>query len=173
MNILKSLIFVYCTVPFLLQPGRVLADATGAPSGTVMAAPRGPALDLALEAAVAARSACISQHVSVAVVDSEGEITVLLASDGAPPIFADLAWRKARTAVHFKMPSKTVSKMAASDPKLFFQLSSALYSYYGGGLPLYAGLDVIGAIALSGAPNESADEACAQAGIDKIKTRLK
>ena len=43
----------------------------------------------------------------------------------------------------------------------------------GGGLPIQVGNETIGAIAVSGAPSWEMDEACAQAGIDKVKNKLK
>jgi uncharacterized protein GlcG (DUF336 family) len=43
----------------------------------------------------------------------------------------------------------------------------------GGGLPIKAGEEVIGGIGVGGAPGGEKDEACAQAGIDTIKVRLK
>jgi uncharacterized protein GlcG (DUF336 family) len=42
-----------------------------------------------------------------------------------------------------------------------------------GGVPIKVGEEVIGAIGVGGAPGGDKDEACAQAGIDKIKDRLK
>jgi uncharacterized protein GlcG (DUF336 family) len=42
----------------------------------------------------------------------------------------------------------------------------------GGGLPIQAGNEVIGAIGVGGAPGGNLDEACAQARIDRIKDRL-
>jgi uncharacterized protein GlcG (DUF336 family) len=41
-----------------------------------------------------------------------------------------------------------------------------------GGLPISAGGEVIGGIGVGGAPGGHLDEACAQAGLDKIKDRL-
>ena len=43
----------------------------------------------------------------------------------------------------------------------------------GGGLPVKAGEELIGGIGVGGAPGGDKDEACAQAGLDKIKNRLK
>jgi uncharacterized protein GlcG (DUF336 family) len=42
-----------------------------------------------------------------------------------------------------------------------------------GGLPIMTGDDTIGAVAVSGSPGGDKDEACAQAGLDKIAARLK
>jgi len=42
----------------------------------------------------------------------------------------------------------------------------------GGGMPVRAGNDVIGAIGVGGAPGGHLDDQCAQAAIDRIKGRL-
>ena len=42
-----------------------------------------------------------------------------------------------------------------------------------GALPLLAGSEQIGAIAVSGGSGPAGDEACAQVGLDKIKARLR
>jgi uncharacterized protein GlcG (DUF336 family) len=41
-----------------------------------------------------------------------------------------------------------------------------------GGLPIKVGSETIGGIGVSGAPGGDKDEACARAGLDKIKDRL-
>ena len=41
-----------------------------------------------------------------------------------------------------------------------------------GGLPIKVGNDTIGAIAVAGAPGGDKDEACARAGLDKVKDQL-
>jgi uncharacterized protein GlcG (DUF336 family) len=43
----------------------------------------------------------------------------------------------------------------------------------GGGMPIFAGTEVIGAIAVSGAPGWDMDEACAKAGLAKVAEKLK
>jgi uncharacterized protein GlcG (DUF336 family) len=51
-----------------------------------------------------------------------------------------------------------------ADPHLFARA---------GGLPLLVGNDVIGAIGVGGAPGGDKDQACTQAGVEKIASRLK
>ena len=41
-----------------------------------------------------------------------------------------------------------------------------------GGLPIFAGKELVGAVGISGAPSGEKDTACAQAGIDKIAKGL-
>jgi uncharacterized protein GlcG (DUF336 family) len=43
----------------------------------------------------------------------------------------------------------------------------------GGGVPIKAGNDVIGAVGVGGAPGGHLDEQCAMAAIDKVKELLK
>ena len=43
----------------------------------------------------------------------------------------------------------------------------------GGGLPVKAGNDVIGAVGVGGAPGGHLDEQCAVAALDKVKDLLK
>jgi uncharacterized protein GlcG (DUF336 family) len=43
----------------------------------------------------------------------------------------------------------------------------------GGGLPIQAGNDLLGAVGVSGAPKAELDEACAKAGLDKVLDLLK
>ncbi len=41
-----------------------------------------------------------------------------------------------------------------------------------GGLPIFAGKELVGAIGISGAPGGEKDAACAQVGIDKVAREL-
>jgi uncharacterized protein GlcG (DUF336 family) len=43
----------------------------------------------------------------------------------------------------------------------------------GGGVPIKAGNEVIGAVGVSGAPGGEKDEVCANAGIAKVEAALK
>ena len=51
--------------------------------------------------------------------------------------------------------------------------SVALAIALGGGVPIKAGNEVIGAVGVSGAPGGEKDEACANAGIQKLADKLK
>jgi uncharacterized protein GlcG (DUF336 family) len=43
----------------------------------------------------------------------------------------------------------------------------------GGGMPIRAGDQILGAIGVSGAPGQDKDEACANAGLAAVAARLK
>jgi uncharacterized protein GlcG (DUF336 family) len=159
--------------------GAALLFATAVPAQAPLpvdrpAASPFPPLALSLEAARAALDACSDHKVTVAIVDSSGELKAELASDGAPPLTVELAVRKARTAATFKMPTSQSKVQAKADIYFEYRLSSSLYSYFGGGVPLIApNGTLIGAVAVSGGASEANDESCARAGAEKIASRLK
>ena len=130
---------------------------------------------LANEAVGAAVEACRSQgfFVSAVLVDASGARQAVLRGDSAGIHTIDSAGDKAYTASSFKIPSGVARERLMSNPA-----ASGLQFVPGvllvqGGLPIKVGEEVIGAIGVGGAPGGDKDEACAQAGIDKIKDRLK
>jgi uncharacterized protein GlcG (DUF336 family) len=129
---------------------------------------------LALEAAQAAVAACKAQgyNVTVTIVDRTGATKVVLVGDGARPLTLEVTRRKAYTSAMQRVSTgdftKRVSTPGAFNPGMFdSQLTTGL-----GGLPIKVGEDTIGGISAAGAPGGDKDEACANAGIDKIKDRL-
>jgi uncharacterized protein GlcG (DUF336 family) len=137
---------------------------------------RGPDSALALEAAQTAIATCHASgyNVGVTIVDSAGEVRLLLASDAAPQRAVDSSTSKALTVIAFKASSATVAQQAAADPALAARIAAdPKLRARAGGLPLTVGSDLIGAIGVGGAPGGEKDEACAAAGIEKIKNRLR
>jgi len=127
----------------------------------------------ALTIAEGAIDQCRSQgyNVSVTVLDSSGVVKVQIRGDGTGPHTYEHSRRKAYTAFTFKRTSaETAQSWAASGtpPPLIEGTVAA-----GGGVPIKAGNDVIGAVGVSGAPGADKDEACANAGIAKIQDLLK
>ncbi len=123
---------------------------------------------LAVEAAQAAIAACKAQgyNVTVTVADRTGMPKVVIVRDGPP------GRRKAYTAAVQRVSTadftKRISTPGAFNPTVYDpQLATG-----GGGVPIKAGEDTIGGIATAGAPGADKDEACAVAGVDKIKDRL-
>jgi uncharacterized protein GlcG (DUF336 family) len=130
---------------------------------------------LAMEAAETAVTTCKGQgfNVSVTIVDRTGTTQVFVAGDGAANLTRDLSRRKAYTSATQRQSTidfaKRVSAPGAFNPSVFDnQLVTA-----GGGVPIKAGDEVLGAIAVSGAPGGDKDEVCANAGIAKIADHLK
>jgi len=134
---------------------------------------RGPSLALAIEGAQAAIDACAADghKVGASVIDSTGQPRASLSGDGATGSHIYTGVRKALTALTFKEPSSQVATQAAADPTVASRITPNM-AVVPGAVPLMAGDEVIGAIGVSGASSEQ-DEACAVAGANKIKDRLK
>jgi uncharacterized protein GlcG (DUF336 family) len=137
---------------------------------------RGPALDLALEAARTAVDNCTArqQKVSVSVVDSAGVVKALLASDGAHARGVASSTNKAQTALAFNSPTGALGEKAKTDPALAAKIAAnPNFNARGGGVVLTEkGGTVIGAIGVGGARGSDIDEACALAGIAQVQNRL-
>ena len=111
--------------------------------------------------------------ITVAVVDRVGRLRAYLQGDKASLANIELARRKAYTAVTFRRPSMDWAKRTAPPSDLFGQRSLTDVIPLGGGIPIKVGEDTIGAIGVSGAPGQEKDEACAQAGLDRVADQLK
>lgn len=134
-------------------------------------------IDLAMAATTAALEAAQSRgyHVAVAVADRGGQSLVLLRGDGGGAHLLDGARRKVFTAVSAHNRTSVLSKAidqrsGEPDPHLVF-LENVLM--VGGGVPIRAGDEIVGAIGVSGSPGSIHDEECADAGIAAIAARLK
>jgi uncharacterized protein GlcG (DUF336 family) len=136
---------------------------------------RNISLQLALQVANAAMAQCKADgyDVTAAVVDRAGDLKVLLRADTANPHNADLARRKAYTSRTFKVPSMEVAKRTNGPTDLSGQRYLVDIIPLGGGLPINVGNDTIGAIGISGSPNQEGDEKCASAALASVASSLK
>jgi len=139
-------------------------------------AARGPASALALEAVQAAVATCTKNGFKSAalVVDSVGESVAMFKADGAPRIDLASATRKAFVVIYTKKPSADAAARVKVDPAFAQQLAATQKALpVRGGLPIIVGGEVIGAIAVGGAPAPGEqDEICSKAGLDRIASRL-
>ena len=129
--------------------------------------------DAAIQVATAALAACRAdgQKVSVTVVDHAGREKVRLRDDGAAPHTEVHSFRKAYTALSYRMPSgeygKRVKDLPNLGPVLLPNITTAA-----GGVPIHAGDRVVGAVGISGTPGSAGggehDAKCAAAGIQKV-----
>jgi uncharacterized protein GlcG (DUF336 family) len=134
---------------------------------------RSPTLEVALQAAQAAVAACKGYHVGVSIIDAAGTPKLYYIPDGTAGFHAYTGFRKAYTALIFKMPTSQVGTLSKTDPSVAAKITADtnLLSF-AGGVPIVAGDAVIGAIGVSGAEPSAVDEKCANAGLDKLKTLL-
>ena len=135
-------------------------------------------VDLALVAAKAALEESRKRgypRIAIAVANRTGQLVVLLKSDDGGPHLVDSARRKAYTAASMNARTSKASKAVDErtgepDPHLVY-LNDVLI--VGGGVPIRAGAELIGAIGCAGAPGSIHDEECADAGLAAIAASLK
>jgi uncharacterized protein GlcG (DUF336 family) len=132
--------------------------------------------ELANQAVAEAVASCARQgYAETAVlVDADGVRQAVLRGDRAGSHTLDSAYDKAYTAASFKADTGALferSKTAPGFANLFTQLPHLIL--LGGGVVIKVGDEVVGAIGAGGAPGANLDEACARAGLDKIRDQLK
>lgn len=176
-------ISILAVVAALAVPATALAQTIlPSPSAEEGRAPRperarGIPSALAVEAAQVANAHCAAENLRVTtiVVDSVGSPIALISSDGAAVITQRIASGKAVMTIKTKMTSAEAGTKAAADPAFMAMLVAdpAMGPPRAGGIPIMIGSDMVGAIAVSGAPSGARDEVCAKAGLDAIQARLK
>ncbi|HXT81695.1 MAG TPA: heme-binding protein [Acetobacteraceae bacterium] len=132
--------------------------------------------EMANEAAREAVMHCAGQgyNETAVVVDADGVRQALLRGDRAGSHSLDSAFDKAYTSASFKADSGALAeraKTAQGFSALFTQVPHLIL--LGGGVVIKVGDEVVGAIGAAGAPGANLDEACARAGVEKIRDRLK
>ena len=136
---------------------------------------RDMSLQLAKTIAEAALAACQKDgnNVSAAVVDRSGDLVLLLRSDAANPHNAELARRKAYTSRTFGITTLEFRNRTAGTSEFAGQRQLFDVIPLGGGVPIRMGMELIGALGLSGSPVQEADEKCAMAGLAAAAGQLK
>ncbi len=132
-------------------------------------------LDMAEAIALGALARCRTDgnHVTITIIDRDGLVKFALREDGASPHTITTSRRKAFTSVTFRQPSGQWAHRVSTDPAVAGLKDTAGTIALGGGLPIRAGNEVIGAIGVSGSPGADKDEACANAGIAAVADKLK
>jgi uncharacterized protein GlcG (DUF336 family) len=130
---------------------------------------------LALEAAQAALASCQPAGPAVVeVMDTAFNPKVVLVSDGSRPNLIEFARRKAYTVIKKGMSSgefgAQVGPQGRGAPPIE---GDANLITFAGALPIRAGDEIVAAISVSGPNGPAADEACAKAGLEKIRDRVK
>ena len=105
----------------------------------------------------------------ITVADDHGELIALLRMDGAPFSSIAIAMNKAYTAARERKPTKEIGR-AARHPETGFDIAyfgDPRIIGWGGGVPVVIGGAVVGAVAVSGAP-EAVDMELAALGVAAI-----
>jgi len=130
-------------------------------------------IDVAQTIAQEALAVCRANgyKVTVLIVDAGNLQKLLLRDDGAPMGTIEVARLKANTAMAFGRPSGPPANLppgTPAPPPLLPTTTNAM-----GGVPIKVGDQLIGAVAVSGAPGGDKDAACANAGLTKVADKLK
>ena len=130
--------------------------------------------ETALKAAQAALASCRASgyQVSVAVVDRDGLLRVLLRDRYAGPHTLDGSTNKAWTAASTHTPTAEVQELTLPGKPLSGLRHMPRIAAIAGGLPIEAAGSLVGGIGVSGAPGGEADEGCAKAGLKAIADDL-
>ena len=136
-------------------------------------------LDLALEAAQEAARVCAARGwpVSVAIVDTAGNVKIQAKGDHSTIHTKDSSFRKAYTVATMgpifgfersgawleKLKTNPAAPALASIPNIILLPGAVAVKIHG---------EIVAAIGVGGAPGGDKDEECAAAGLDKIKDRL-
>jgi uncharacterized protein GlcG (DUF336 family) len=110
--------------------------------------------------------------VSVTIVDKSGNVAAQLRGDGTGPHTMEFSRMKAYTSRTRNQTSLQTMKMLEDPANAFIRQIPNVVGV-GGGVPIHAGNEVIGAVGVSGAPGGEKDEVCANAGIAKVADALK
>ena len=135
---------------------------------------RNLSLPMAKTIAEASLAECKSKgfNTAAAVVDRAGQVLVILRDERATAQTAEMARRKAYTALMFRTTTIEFQKRTAGDSTLAAQRDVADILALGGGAPIQVGSETIGGVGSSGSSQEM-DDACAKAGIAKVADLLK
>ncbi len=125
--------------------------------------------------ALAAVEACAARNfaVTATVVDRSGVIRAMLRADRAGPHTIGASRKKAFTSASARNATSAMAQAAESNPGARNLVHIPGFLLLGGGVPLRAGDEVVGAVGVGGAPSGQIDEECANAAIEKHRDMLR
>jgi len=132
-------------------------------------------LELANQIAAASVAACTAKGyaVTATVVDRAGSIRAVQRADNAGPHTLGASLQKAYTSASARNNTSAMMETAQKNPGAANLVHIPGFLLLGGGVPVKAGNDVIGAVGIGGAPGGHLDEQCAVAALDQVKDLLK
>jgi uncharacterized protein GlcG (DUF336 family) len=143
------------------------ASAQGLPSTKVLT------IDVAQTIAQEAMARCRTDgyKVTVAVVDHANMLKAFVRDDGAAQATLDIARLKNNSVMAFGRASGPPPNLPAGAPVPAPIVPNTVNAM--GGVPIKVGDQLIGSVAVSGAPGGDKDAACANAALAKVADRLK
>ena len=106
-------------------------------------------------------------NVAIAIVDAGASLIFFQKLDDTQLGSVNIAIGKAKTAVHFKRPTKAIEDMVVSGRQVFLAIEGI--TPLQGGLPVMADGKLVGAVGVSGVMS-SQDEQVAQAAVNVLST---
>jgi glc operon protein GlcG len=102
---------------------------------------------------------------AIAVSDTQGELVAFLRTDGCRLPSINIAINKAYTAAREQKPSKAVGQASVEEGFPMTNFGDLRYTAWGGGVPIVYEGEVVGAVGVSGLPEEE-DMILAEMGAD-------
>ena len=148
-----------------------LTLVTAAANAQTIRTEKNMSLELANQLASASVAACAANGYAVAatVVDRAGTVRAVQRADNAGPHTLGASQAKAFTSASAKNTTLAMMEGAQKNPAAANLVYISGYLVLGGGVPVKAGNDVIGAVGVGGALGGNLDEQCAMAALDKVK----
>lgn len=158
-----------------LALGLITATAAFAASAQTVRTEKNISLALANQIAAATVAACAANnhHVTAAVVDRAGTLRALHRADNAGPHTVGAAQAKAFTSASARANTRTMLENVQKNPGAQTLVDIPGFLVLGGGVPVRAGDEVIGAVGVAGAPGGHLDEQCAVAALNQVAEQLK
>lgn len=125
--------------------------------------------------ALAAVEACAARNfnVTATAVDRAGVVRAVLRGDRAGPHTLAASRQKAYTSASARNATGAMAQAAESNPGARNLVHIPGFLLLGGGVPIRAGEEVIGAVGVGGAPSGAIDEECANAALEKARDLLR
>lgn len=144
-----------------------LALAASVQANAAPELPRHADLDLrtARQLADAALAQCSA---AITVLDRGGNLLLALRADGVGPHNSLASQRKAYTALSTKTATRLFAERARTNPEAANLNTLPELLLLGGGIPLFAGQELVGGLGIAGAGGAQQDEACALSAAQRI-----
>ncbi len=132
-------------------------------------------LELANQIAAASVASCSGKGyaVTATVVDRAGQVRAIQRADNAGPHTLAASQQKAYTSASARNNTQAMMEAAQKNPAAANLVHIPGFLLLGGGVPVRAGNEVIGAVGIGGAPGGHLDEQCAVAALEQVKDQLK
>lgn len=149
--------------------------AAGTANAQAVRTEKNMSLELANQIAAQTVAACTANGyaVTATVVDRAGGVRAVQRADNAGPHTVEASLRKAFTSASAKAPTLAIMENAQKNAGAANLTDIPGFLLLGGGVPVKAGNEVIGAVGVAGAPGGHLDDQCGQAALAKVQDLLK